>query len=266
LCSLEKLEIGRSAGSGTNFRTNWHATLIGSFREIEPHDMNLHVQIDPNRLAVIGECMNNYNVGDADAEWPNTIMSRRAVVYSDGTIARSADSVSHAVDAAELALCERLSDEVAQLMAGISVGMGSESDDVFRNFFIVALPGSAKPSVIDEALIRERFGGTLFPLVTITVEPFAENTVWWEEVALDGVESEASYFMPWQAMSAWFRQQSAFTATAFVRIGDKRELSGLPKASWPRGTVITGCVVPRLALGLTPNGSLAGLFGHVVQT
>jgi hypothetical protein len=228
--------------------------------------MNLHVQIDPNRLAVIGECMNNYNVGDADAEWPNNIISRRAVVYSDGTIARSADSVSHAVDAAELALCERLSDEVAQLMAGISVGMGSESDDVFRNFFIVALPGSAKPSVIDEALIRERFGGTLFPLVTITVEPFAENTVWWEEVALDGIESEASYFMPWQAMSAWFRQQSAFTATAFVRIGDKRELSGLPKASWPRGTVITGCVVPRLALGLTPNGSLAGLFGHVVQT
>lgn|SRR5262245_10049926 len=228
--------------------------------------MNLNVQLDSGRIDIIRACMENYGVGDVDAEWPNNIISRRAAVYNDGTIARSADSVSHAVDATELALCQLLSDEVTQLMAGISVGMGSESDDVFRNFFIVAPPGSAKPAVIDEHLVRERFGGTLFPPVTITVEPFAENTVWWREVALDGVESDPSYFTPWHAMSAWFKQQPAFTATAFVRIGDPKDLHRLPEESLPQGTAITGSVLPRLAVGLTHNGSLAGLFGYVVQT
>jgi hypothetical protein len=228
--------------------------------------MNLNVQLDSDRLSIIRECMDNYGIGGVDAEWPNNIISRRAVVYNDGTIARRGEGVSHTVDAAELALCKRLSDEAAQVMAGISVGMGSESDDVFRNFFIVGPPGSKKPSVIDEALISERFGGTLFPPVTITVEPFAENTIWWEEVALDGEESAPSYFTPWQAMSAWFKHQPAFITTAFVRVGDSQALHRLPEESWPRGTVMTGSVLPRLALGLTHNGSLAGLFGFAVQT
>jgi hypothetical protein len=38
----------------------------------------LNVQIDPDRLAVIRECMENYDVGDADAEWPNNVI--RAVL------------------------------------------------------------------------------------------------------------------------------------------------------------------------------------------
>jgi len=231
----------------------------------DQHMINLNAP-DPQRLAVISECMNNYDVGEAVAEWPNNIISRRAVVYRDGTIARGTDSIAHALNTAELALCERLSSEAAHLMAGVSVGMGSESDDVFRNFFIVSPPGSAKPIAIDEALIRERFGGTLFPPVTITVEPFAENTVWWGEVALDGAESVSRYFVPWRAMSAWFNQHPAFTAKAFIRVGDAKELSHLPEEAWPQGTVMPGGVLPRLALGLTHNGSLAGLFGYVVQT
>jgi hypothetical protein len=39
-----------------------------------------------------------------------------------------------------------------------------------------------------------------------------------------------------------------------------------PRADWPEGTLTTGYVSPRLALGLTRGGSLVGLFGHVVQT
>ena len=35
---------------------------------------------------------------------------------------------------------------------------------------------------------------------------------------------------------------------------------------YPPGTEITGCVLPRLALGLTAQGSLVGLFGYSVQT
>lgn len=228
--------------------------------------MVLKAQPDPDRLAVISDCMENYELGEEDAEWSNNIISRRAVVYGDGTIARHGEAVSLAIDDAELALCRRLSREAAGLMDGVSVGMGSESDDRFRDFFIAAPVGAALPAAIDGALIRARFAETLFPPVTITAEPFAEDTVWWGEVAHDGAESEPAYFTPWRAMADWFRQQPEFVATAFVRIGDWRDLSRLPETSWPEGTVIAGACLPRLALGLTRKGSLAGLFGHAVHS
>lgn len=221
---------------------------------------------DADRLAVIGECMENYEVGDAEDEWPNNIISRHTVVYGDGTIARRGDVVEHEVDTQELALCQRLSAEIANLMSETPVGMGSESDERFHAFYIAAPVGATAPSVIDDELIRARFGGSLFPPVTITAEAFGENTVWWNEVSEDGAESEPSYFIAWRDMSAWFANQSEFVATAFVRIGDWRDLSGLPMESWPEGTVIAGACLPRLALGLTRRGSLAGLFGHVVQS
>jgi hypothetical protein len=52
---------------------------------------------------------------------------------------------------------------------------------------------------------------------------------------------------------------------AFVRIGDD-DLCLSDEDSWPKGTELTGSVLPRLALGLTCKGSLAGLFGYVVYT
>lgn len=221
---------------------------------------------DPERLAVIRECMEHYDVGEPEAEWPNNLVSRRAVVYGSGRIAREGDSVRHAVDPDELALCRRLAAEVAGLMAGVSVGMGSEADDEFLGFFIAGSAGEPAPSGIDEALIRSRFGGTIFPPATVSVEPLAEGTGWWAEVEEDGAESEAEYFVPWRAMVRWFRERPEFLSTAFVRIGDRVALWDLPREQWPAGTEITGCVLPRLALGLTHGGSLVGLFGHSVQT
>ncbi len=54
----------------------------------------------------------------------------------------------------------------------------------------------------------------------------------------------------------------------FVRIGDRRALWDAERrnAEYPPGTELTGCVLPRLALGLTRSGSLVGLFGSSVQT
>lgn len=221
---------------------------------------------DPERLAVIRECMEHYDVGDPDAEWPNNLISRRAVVFGSGLIARQSDEVRHAVDPDELALCRRLAAEVAGLMAGVSVGMGSESGDEFRGFFIAGSVGEPVPPGIDEALIRSRFGGTIFPPATISVEPLAEGSDWWAEVEQDGSESEAEYFVPWRSMIRWFRERPEFASTAFVRIGDRGALWELPREEWPAGTEITGCVLPRLAVGLTRGGSLVGLFGHSVKT
>ena len=38
---------------------------------------------DPERLAVLAECMQSYDVGEPGAEWPNNMISRRAVVYRE---------------------------------------------------------------------------------------------------------------------------------------------------------------------------------------
>ena len=67
-------------------------------------------------------------------------------------------------------------------------------------------------------------------------------------------------------MMAWFKKHSEFIDTAFVRIGDSEALSKIYKVDLPAGTQMPGCVLPRLALGLTHHSSLVGLFGYTVQT
>jgi hypothetical protein len=153
-------------------------------------------QPDAAKLAVIRECMENYDVGSADAEWPNNIISRKAIVYGTGAIAREGAKVSHAVAPQELALCQHLAAEAAKIMDGMDVGMGSESSDPFREFFIAANMDEEVPKKIDERLISARFGGTIFPLATITVEPMTESGEWWAEVKHYGSESDEDYFEP----------------------------------------------------------------------
>ena len=223
-------------------------------------------ELDAGRLAVIRECMENYDVGAPDVEWPNNIISRHAVVYGSGVIARRDVGVRHAVDPDELALCRDLAAEIAGVMSGVDVGMGSQSGDAFCEFFIASNVNEASPAQIDEHLIRARFGGTIFPPATITVEPLREAGVWWSEVQYDGSESDEEYFIPWRAMMKWFRERADFVDSAFVRIGDGRSLRQIPEEQRPKGTEMTGCVLPRLALGLTRGGSLTGLFGFSVQT
>jgi len=221
-----------------------------------------HFEIDEEKLAIFKPCMENYGVGSNDVDWPHNIISREAVVYQNGVIARRNSSVHHSVDPAELALCKTLAAEAEGIMSGVEVGMGSESSDTFHQFFITANANEITPSKIDESLIRATFGDTIFPLATITVEPLVESGIWWSEVEYDGSESAPEYFKPWKSMMVWFTNRPEFIDTAFIRIGDSNELF---KLSLQRN-ILPGCVLPRLVLGLTRNGSLVGLFGFSVQT
>jgi hypothetical protein len=227
-----------------------------------------HFEQDPERLAVLAECMENYDVGEPGAEWPNNMISRRAVVYGSGRIAPAGDVVSHAVNTDELDRCRRLSQEAAALMDGVNVDMGSESADPFQPFFIAANVDETVPTRIDESLIRAKFGDTIFPLATITVEPLEEQGTWWSELVTCGDEGEEleQYLAPWRTMMSWFHQQSELAQPVFVRIGDTESLWQIPKQDYPAGTEVTPCVLPRLVLALTRNGSLVGLFGFSVQT
>jgi hypothetical protein len=233
-------------------------------------------------LSVFQECIDSYDIGDPNAEWPNNILSRKLVVYGSGVIARDGEPVRHNVDPDELANCKRLAEDVHTLMKDVAVGMGSESGATFSPLFITANVDDTAPDSIDEALIRSKFGGTIFPPTTITVESLKEEGTWWSEVLRDAsvpeedrealkeygievVEPEV-YLRPWRALVQWFHEQPAFKDSAFVRIGDYDALHDLEKNQWPKGTEIVPCVLPRLALGLTTQGSLVGLFGFSVQT
>ncbi|MFO0958912.1 MAG: hypothetical protein U0800_16035, partial [Isosphaeraceae bacterium] len=112
------------------------------------------------------------------------------------------------------------------------------------------------------------FGGTIFPPATIEVEPLSEDAAWWLAVAecLSEDASGEDDIEGWKKLLRWFRERPEFTETAFVSIGDCGKLRRLDKGQYPPGTELTGSSLPRLMLGLTNNGSLAGVFGYVVQT
>jgi hypothetical protein len=247
--------------------------------------MITHFDPDPDRLAVLRPCIESGACGDPDAVWPNNILARDAVVYGSGVIARSGQPVRHNVDPGELALCRRLAAEARARMRGVAVGMGSEGVDEFQEFFVAANADDPIPHRIDEGLIRSRLGGTIFPPATITVEPLTEVGRWWKWVEDDAASrSEGGdtgpedryeeyrarftedYLRPWRALTAWFRGQPELMDSAFVMIGDYDALHALSRGEYPRGTVTVPCALPRLALGVTKQGSLAGLFGFVVQT
>jgi len=228
--------------------------------------------LDPARLAPLRECMDNYGIGDPNAEWPNNIISRKAVAYGSGVIARKGIPVVHNVAPSEFALCKRLASEVNALMSGVRVGMGSEADDTFHELFIVANVDDPTTEKIGETLVRSKFGDTIFPLATITVEPLEETGVWWSELLYDvgdsdPVEQEA-YLRPWREMIGWFHAQGELKDSGFVRIGEYESLSGLDFSygDAPPGTELAPSVLPRLAIGLTRGGSIVGLFGYSVQT
>jgi hypothetical protein len=225
---------------------------------------------DPARLAVIAECMEHYGVGDPNAEWPNNLLSREAIVYGSGRIARQGEAVHHNVDPDELDLARALATSAAALLSTIEVGMGSEGGpDPWHPFFIVPNVGAAGEK-ITEAVIRSRFAGTIFPPATVRVEPVSEDTQFWAEFA--GYHSESDPVTRDRILDTmrramrWFVDEEALMDRAFVMIGEAERLWEIPNTDYPPGTENTGCVLPRLILGMTRAGSLAGVFGHTVQT
>ena len=138
-----------------------------------------------DNLGPLTECMEHYDVGSRKHEWPNNILSRRAVAYPSGVIGRQGSIGEHSVDSEELDLCQQLAAEAAGLMQGIQVGMGSAQTSGFAPFFIAASAGSTPPGGMDQALVEQLFAGTLFPGISITVEPLQCSGSWWDTLQAD---------------------------------------------------------------------------------
>jgi hypothetical protein len=128
--------------------------------------------LDSEKLSVIAECMETYGMEerDLDNEWVWNLISRKAVVYSCGAICRAGEVIEHNHNQIEIDLCQRLSQEVADLMSGEIIGMGDEGEHGFSPFYVVANDGEPVLEYITEEIIRLAFGGTIYPGAEVRIE------------------------------------------------------------------------------------------------
>jgi hypothetical protein len=213
-------------------------------------------KIDDKRLEPLKECMNNWGTGEG--EWITNYLSVKTVAYSCGAIARAGEAIKHDHEAAELALCKRLSKEAARIMTGTYLCMSDESDHQFAPFFVTANAGDKVPRKLNEKHVRAAFGGTIWPECQITIEPLKEKGPWWKAASGQPIaDGNKEALNAWRSMIAWFGSQEELHGACFVSIDE-------PKGDRFREAI--GCIFPRLVLAITEQGSLVGLFGCVVHT
>jgi hypothetical protein len=227
-----------------------------------PETLITHFDPDPALLESLLEAA-QYQPWNAETtwspDWPGNMLSKRIVIYGDGTIARRDEPVRFAVDAGELALCRRMAAEADAIAKGLMIAGGSGGNE-FRPFYNTASEGAPVPPQIDAELIQARFAGTIFPQAEVAVEPMAEAGDWWAVV--EAVFKGDPDLERWKEMIRWFRSRSEFVDAAYIRIGDNlQNANGMPESP---DVEAFGVVMPRLAVGLTHKGSLAGLAGCVV--
>lgn len=187
-------------------------------------------------------------------EWKHGIISSHAVIYTCGMIGRADEKLVHAHEEDELDLCRELSQKAAFLMDGISM-CNSDGDHVFSPFYIAANHNIDPPLEITESFIRKSFGGTLHPNSSIRIQPLEEKGEWWNIVSECEWENE-DRLDAWKSLIYWFQNNNSLKSPVFIRI----DIGGEYRDSE------SGCVFPRMAVGLTEHGSIAGIFSAVVHS
>jgi hypothetical protein len=193
--------------------------------------------------------------------FPYCSVSRQAIVYSCGIIARRGDSTVHSHPSNELSICKDFSTGATSTMNKVVADWGSEGTpddgtDCFLPFFRLANRGDPTFETIDEEVIRMAFGGTLSTMLDFHIEPLAMNTEWWESLSasLHGLKHDyrQNVLPRWSSLIDYFFNQSWLRNPVLIRV---RQGYG-------------GCssVFPIFALGMSDSGSLAGIVGHGVHT
>ena len=223
--------------------------------------MSSNCQLDPAKQEILSTCIRKRGAAHSpdDQEWRWNAISVRAEVYTCGMIGRSGEDLKHDHDSAEIERCQRLAQEAAETMAG-QVMTNDEGTHQFHPFYIAANRDTSIEKITDE-VIRSAFSNTIYPLINIEVEPLEERGDWWETVTecVLSDDDNPDLLLPWQGMIQWFQQQPELHGSVFVKIGsecvtDRKAGSG------------SGCVFPRLIVGLTEASSMAGIITFVTHT
>lgn len=222
--------------------------------------------VDAEKFAMLAECTETYAMEyrDPENEWVWNLFSRKTVVYSCGSIGREGEILNHNHRPAEIELCQQLAQEAAAIMDGQLINLGDEGEHGFSPFYVVANDGQDIPELVTEEVIRSAFGGTIYPDAKITIEPLEKpKDLWIEAVDLYGMDELSSEAIRhWEDLASWFRSQASLQHAAFVSVDTDDAIEGKRGADLYNG----GCVLPRLAVGLTKQGSLVGVFSCVVYS
>jgi hypothetical protein len=229
--------------------------------------------IDADRFAVISECTETSDMEylDPENEWVWNLISRKTVVYNCGAIGRAGETLKHNHQPSEIELCQRLAQEAASVTEGEFIEMGDEGQHEFLPFYVTANIGEVVPPKITEELIRAAFRGTIYPDADITIEPIEAGQDWWIVARAERQEGREDkedleycnrHIECWSRLITWFHSQKQIHGAVFVSVATNEELE------WDKGPDIYngGCIQPRLIIGLTAAGSLAGVFSCVVYS
>ncbi len=236
-----------------NSAPNMNSIALGVSETID------NCQINPKRLQSLTECLETYGIERDDPDeknWPHNVLSTQTVVYNCGAYCQSGDVIPHDHNPVEFKLCQDLAAEAAEIMQGIYIGMGDESDHELAPFYVVANQDHPIPTSITEQEIRSAFGGTIYPQARIDICPLQTGSSQWWEYLSDPEYTEPATQATWQKLIDWYQAQADLGNPVFVEINLFTE----------DGHENTGCVLPRLVLGLTKAGSLVGLSSCVVHT
>ena len=192
---------------------------------------------------------NNYGV-DGDDVWSNNMLATDAARGPSGHIARSAPTAQP--DAREIELVLALSKSIGEVVGMFAVGMGTEGPELWEPY-CAAAAGELKSDSLDLDGIGVLFGDALYEESSISIQPLSNTAPWWDFVKGEA-EFEPERLERWNAILEWFDTQDSFVERAFIAID--KQTQGMPG----------GCVFPRLCLGRTAAGSVAGLLGVVVYT
>ncbi len=222
--------------------------------------------IDAEKFAMLAECTETYGMEhrDLENEWVWNLISRTTVVYSCGSISREGTILKHHHHQAEMDLCQQLAQAAAAIMEGQIIDLGDEGEHGFSQFYVVANDGDEIPALVTEEVIRSAFGGTIYPDAAITIEDLAipKNT-WIETAEINGMnEYYDNAIKSWDRLASWFKSQSDLHSAVFVSIDINYDREDQKDPALYNGA----CVLPRLAVGLTKQGSLVGVFSCVVYT
>jgi hypothetical protein len=222
--------------------------------------------VDAEKFVMLAECTETYGMEyrDPENEWVWNMISRKTVVYSCGLISREGEILKHNHHPAEIELCQRLAQEAAAIMDGQMIDLGDEGEHIFSPFYVVANDKQDVPASVTEEVIRSAFGGSIYPDAKITIEPLEKpKDLCMETVDLYGMDEYTSdAIRHWEELTTWFRSQSSLQQAVFVSIDTDRIVEDERGLDLYNG----GCVLPRLAVGLTKQGSLVGVFSCVVYS
>lgn len=225
-------------------------------------------QGDPVREELITALLPSFQDGDAGADcsgysdddprrigWPHNVVSLDTVALASGAVCLHEEPVEHNSDPQELALCRRLAAEVVAAL-GDREPSGGEPAGAYRPFYLVIGRGESALASLTAEAIRTAFRGTLFPGVPINVEPFLRQP---EMINVGGQLRPKRPKRnpppdPWSGFREWAVAHELLREMAYVEIGYGCSLGPSLAA-----------VFPRLVVGLTAVGSLAGACGFVAQ-